>query len=208
MDGIEHERQTMRLAISLIVSLILAGAAAADVGYSVFGVRPGDVLNMRLKPDPRSPVVQTIAHNGTGISLTGASVGGDWVEITYQRKRGWVNGRFLGFGTFGPSQIPANLDCAGTEPFWSISLRPGHARADLLFVERRVLFRLTTAKPAMGRADIWQIRGAAKPGEMSLIVQHKSCSDGMSDNRYPYSAIALLSGLEMIAGCCRPGAAR
>jgi len=43
---------------------------------------------------------------------------------------------------------------------------------------------------------------------MSLIVRQETCNDGMSDNRYPYFAIAMLSGLNMVAGCCRPAVPR
>ncbi len=204
----KDENNAMRFVIGIVISLLWMGTAAADIGYSVSGVRPGDVLNMRLNPDPRAPIVQTIPHNGTGLALTGRAAGGDWVEVTYQRRRGWVNGRFLGYGAFGSTQVPATLDCTGTEPFWSIALKPGSARADLMFTERRMSFRLTSAKPALGRSDLWQIKGSAKSGELSLIVRQETCSDGMSDNRYPYSTIAFISGVDMIAGCCRPGAVR
>jgi uncharacterized membrane protein len=43
---------------------------------------------------------------------------------------------------------------------------------------------------------------------MSLIVRHEVCSDGMSDTRYPFSAIAIISGHNVIAGCCRRGGPR
>ena len=197
----------MRLTLLLLVSLFAAANAWADVSYSPYGVRGGDVLNMRAQANARAPVVATIAPEATGVVLTGKSAPGDWVEVTYKRKRGWVNGRFLGFGT-GRFQLPAYLDCAGTEPFWSVALIPGQARADLMFAERRRFFKLTRASTAMGRPDIWHIRGSNRPGEITLIVRHETCSDGMSDNRYPYSAIALISGQDMIAGCCRPAVPR
>jgi uncharacterized membrane protein len=197
----------MRALVVFWVSLWAAAFAQADVAYSVFNVRPGDTLNMRLQPHPNAPVVRAIPHDGTGILLTGRSAQGGWVEASYRRKRGWVAARFLGLGT-GRFQLPAHLDCSGTEPFWSIALTPGFARADLMFTERRYFFRLTAAHYAMNRPDILAIRGAANRGQMSLIVRHETCSDGMSDFRYPYSAIALISGVNTIAGCCRPAVPR
>ena len=197
----------MRTLIVFVFALIAAATAQADVSYSVFGVRPGDTLNMRSQPNPNAPVVQTIPFDGRDIGLTGRNAPGAWVEVIYNRKRGWVNGRFLGYGT-GRYQVPAFLDCTGTEPFWSIGLRPGAAQADLMFAERRMSFRLTRVEQAMNRSDVWHFRGASRPGEMSLIVRNESCSDGMSDTRYPFSAVALISGLNVIAGCCRPGAPR
>ncbi len=205
-DGRPREN-AMRLTLLLVASLFAAATANADASYGVYGVRSGDVLNVRVLPNPRAQVVATIPPEGAGITLTGKSAPGDWVEVRYKRKRGWVNGRFLGFGT-GRFQLPAYLDCAGTEPFWSIALIPGQARADLMSAERRRFFKLTRASTAMGRPDIWHIRSSNRPGEMTLIVRHETCSDGMSDNRYPYSAIALISGQDMIAGCCRPATPR
>lgn len=198
----------MRLVIALIASIVAAAAARADIAYSVYGVRPGDTLNMRVAPYSNAMIVQAIPYNAEGITLTGQSAQNEWVEVNFQRKRGWVNGRFLGLGPSGRYQVPAFLECFGTEPFWSISLRPGTARADLLFVEKRYVFRLTRAQQAMNRTDVMLIKGSSQPGEMSLIVRQEVCNDGMSDNRYPYFSIAMISGLNMVAGCCRPAVPR
>jgi uncharacterized membrane protein len=198
----------MRTAILLLIVLVSAAQARADVAYSVFDVRPGDTLNMRLQPNPQAPVVFAIPHNATGIGLTGRTAQGGWVEVNFLRKRGWVNGRFLGFGQ-GRWGLPAYLDCSGTEPFWSIAVMPGLARAELLFAERRAFFNLTRAQSAMNRNDIWHLKASGRPGgDLSLIVRHEVCSDGMSDTRYPFSAVALMSGLDVIAGCCRRGTPR
>ena len=92
----------------------------------------------------------------------------------------------------------------GAEPFWRIALSPGAARAELLFVERAYDFRLTHAASAMGRGDIWLVKGTGGQTEMSLTVQRESCSDSMSDIDYPYSTVARVPGADLIAGCCRP----
>lgn len=197
----------MRLLTIFIASLLAATIALAAVAYSVVNVRPGDGLNMRSLPNPNARVVFTIPHDASGIVLTGRRAAGDWVEVTFQRRRGWVNGRFLGLAS-GRYGIPAFLECSGTEPFWSIALTPGLARADLMFAERRHLFRITQFQQIMNRTDIAHIRGAARNVSMSLIVRHESCSDGMSDTNYPYSAVALISGVNTIAGCCRPAQPR
>lgn len=199
------------LAKLFVVASILASApiARADVSYSVYGVRAGDTLNMREQPSPSATVVQPIPFDADGITLTGRTSQGDWAEVNYQRKRGWVNARYLGIGKQGKFQLPAYLDCSGTEPFWTISLIPGLARAEFLFAQRRSFFNLTRAQTAMNHPNIWLIKGSARPGgDMSLIVRNETCNDGMSDNRYQYSSIALVSGLDMLAGCCRPAIPR
>jgi uncharacterized membrane protein len=199
----------MRPLIAICAFLFAAAAAQADVSYSVFGVRPGDTLNMRVAPNPAAPVVQTIPHDAEGIALTGKTARGDWTEVTFRRKRGWVNARYLGLGSPGRYQLPAHLECSGTEPFWSVSLMPGLARADMMFAEKRFFFRLTRAQQAMNRSEIWMLRGAGQPsGELSLIVRNETCSDGMSDRRYPYSSVVMISGLDMVAGCCHPATPR
>lgn len=197
----------MRLLMIILASLLTATVTLAAVAYSVVNVRPGDALNVRAQPNPNAPIVLTIPHDGTGLTLTGRKSSGDWVEVTYQRRRGWVNARFLGLAS-GRYAIPAFLDCSGTEPFWSISLSPGQARADLNFAQRRYLFKITQFQQAMNRTDIAHIKGASRATSLSLIVRHESCSDGMSDNNYPFSAVALISGVHTIAGCCRPAAPR
>jgi uncharacterized membrane protein len=197
----------MRLISLFLVSLLAASVTLAAVAYSVVNVRPGDFLNMRVAPSPTARIVATIPHDATGIVLTGRRAPGDWAEVTFQRRRGWVNARFLGLAS-GQYAIPAFLDCAGTEPFWSIRLSPGYAHADLMFAERRYQFRITRFHKAMNRTDIALVRGAARNASLQLIVRNESCSDGMSDNTYPYSAVALISGLNTIAGCCRPASPR
>jgi uncharacterized membrane protein len=197
----------VRLLTIVIASFFAATLALAAVAYTVVNVEPGDALNMRTQPNPNARVVTAIPHDATGIVLTGRRSGADWVEVVFQRRRGWVNARFLGLAS-GRYQIPAFLDCSGTEPFWSIALSPGYARADLMFAERRHTFRITQFQQVMNRTDIAHIRGAARNVYLSLIVRHESCSDGMSDTEYPYSAVALISGVNTIAGCCRPARAR
>ena len=61
----------------------------------------------------------------------------------------------------------------------------------------------------MNHSDLWLIKASARPGgDVQLIVRNETCNDGMSDTRYPYSSIVLVSGLDMLAGCCRPAIPR
>ena len=64
-------------------------------------------------------------------------------------------------------------------------------------------FRITQAASAMNRNDIWVVRSRDKRSERSLIVRKESCSDGMSERNYPYSAVALsMPGNGILTGCC------
>jgi uncharacterized membrane protein len=196
------------ISLALAFALALGGceqaAAPSEISYGVTGVAATDTLAMRAAPDANADAVGTIPHNGEGIVATGGTTPGGWAEVSYQGKRGWVNARFLGLGNDAGTRLPALLECMGTEPFWRITLSPGAARADLLFVERVHNFRLTHAASAMGRSDIWTVKGTDGQTEMSLTVQRQSCSDSMSDIDYPYSTTARVPGADLIAGCCRP----
>jgi uncharacterized membrane protein len=196
------------IALALAATLALCAckqtAARDEISYGVTGVAATDTLAIRAAPNANANVVGAIPHDGEGIVATGATAPGGWSEVVYQGKRGWVNARFLGLGNDPGARLPALLECMGAEPFWRIALSPGAARADLLFAERVYDYRLTRAASAMGRSDIWLIKGAGPQTEMTLIVRRESCSDSMSDIAYPYSALALVPGADLIAGCCRP----
>lgn len=195
--------------ISLALAAVLAlcackqTAARDEISYGVIGVAATDTLAMRAAPNANANVVGAIPHDGEGIVATGGTPPGGWSEVAYQDKRGWVNARFLGLGNAG-ARLPALLECMGAEPFWRITLSPGVARADLLFAERVYDYRLTRAASAMGRTDVWLVKGAGPQTEMTLIVRRESCSDSMSEINYPYSSVALVPGADIIAGCCRP----
>jgi len=71
---------------------------ASAVRYAVFGVRPGDVLNVREEPDPKSAQVQAFLWNARDVLGTGRSEQRKselWVEVTAGAKSGWVNRAFL-----------------------------------------------------------------------------------------------------------------
>jgi uncharacterized membrane protein len=204
----DHAHDCIGLAVVLALCACKQTAQTAardEISYGVTGVAATDTLAIRAAPNAAANVVGAIPHDGAGIVATGAATTPDgWSEVVYQGKRGWVNARFLGLGTDPGTRLPALLECMGAEPFWRIALSPGAARADLLFAERVYDYRLTRAASAAGRSGIWLIKGAGPQTEMTLIVRRQSCSDGMSDIAYPYSALALVPGADLIEGCCRP----
>ena len=194
------------------IAICLAGAAceAKDepLSYSTYGVGPNDTLALRANPSATAQKLGDIPHDASDLHASGnTTAAGDWAEIEYHGRRGWVNSRYLAFGASSGKQLPALLNCSGTEPFWAINLAPGRANADLNFLNRRFALRITRAASAMNRTDIWIVKSRDARTEISLIVHKESCSDGMSDRNYPYSAVALVPGADIVAGCCaQPGA--
>src|SRR4029079_9294168 len=114
------------------------GAAAAAPSYSVMGAAENDTLALRASASVTAAKLADIPSNATGLAPTGKiSASGEWAEVRYQGRRGWVSARYLGYGEAGGTQVPVRLQCTGTEPFWSITLSPGWINADLNFLERK-----------------------------------------------------------------------
>jgi len=101
------------------------------------------------------------------------------------------------------------LNCGGTEPFWGVT----HTGAAMWYHSPEVA-RLelvpVRARNADGRPPdivrVYQTRRADGRGEVILVVtrNERSCSDGMSDRRYPYDAV-YIAGDRVLYGCCRWG---
>lgn len=86
----------------------------------------------------------------------------------------------------------------GTEPFWGITI----SRKGIVYTtpESRQNFPYVAPTTASGRpADfvrVYRLRGS------TLVIKKGSCSDGMSDIKYPYSAV-YISGNRVLEGCAR-----
>lgn len=86
----------------------------------------------------------------------------------------------------------AGMRLTGTEPFWGVRIgdkitlqRPDHP--DLV---------VTNAGPSInGDVAVWNARGLT-----IRLEPQAGCSDGMSDNRYPYAATVTVNG-ETLKGC-------
>src|SRR5690606_31918085 len=95
--------------------------AAAQELLMVTGVGAHDVLNLRAAPSAASQILDRIPPDAIGLRTTGATeqTGSTlWREVVWRGTTGWVAGRYV---------TPERLSCAGTEPFWSLSLAGGAA---------------------------------------------------------------------------------
>jgi uncharacterized membrane protein len=95
------------------------------------------------------------------------------------------------------------LIVSGTEPFWGITI----SRKGIVYTttESRQNFPYLAPTTASGRpADfvrVYRLRGSNNVTS-TLVIKKGSCSDGMSDNKYPYSAV-YISGNRVLEGCAR-----
>ncbi len=182
--------------------------------HSVTGVNPDDFLNIREDIDytlevSASKVVGKIPHNASDVMVTGISVDiGDaiWRQVDYNGTVGWVNERYLKPTSLLLEQ-PETLNCAGTEPFWSVMIDEHASNFTSPDLEQPTQLEYLRMEPGIGRTDLWAHYLGSIDGKhaLTVIVQYtEACSDSMSDLTFDFEAILLgLGGTGAPAhGCC------
>lgn len=220
--------KVLRIASGLVSVVALAAPVLAlepagpEPGqrYRVSDVSRGDRLNVRGQAGTSADVIGSLPPDARDIVVTGAwqEIGSSvWWELVYPaagNKTGWVNARFLALESAGSQGTPTTqsnypLDCAGTEPFWSLAIDGDQARyssPDAL--GEGAMPRILEASPwidARGFASGYNFAVRLAEGRMNgfaTIVRAQACSDGMSDINYPFHATLILSDDEVLGGCC------
>lgn len=104
------------------------------------------------------------------------------------------------------AQQAGALQCAGTEPFWGLTI----TATAMWFTdhdEKRTDLVLVTPRNAIGRTPdalrIYQTRRAKDGAAVTLVVKrnYESCTDNMSDKEYAYDAI-YITPEGVYDGCC------
>jgi uncharacterized membrane protein len=94
----------------------------------------------------------------------------------------------------------AVVTAGGTEPFWSLTITPGGQGIDATYSTPELLdgvqFPVARFAGNNGLGFSGQMEGQA----VNLALTPGSCSDGMSDRTYPYTATMLL-GDATLYGC-------
>lgn len=95
-----------------------------------------------------------------------------------------------------PVVYPADMDLAGTEPFWAVKIRGG----TIAFTRPDAPERDFTnaAKAEVGDTATWTANDAK--GSIVVKLTAGTCSDGMSDKVWGYSAVVTV-GEETLKGC-------
>ncbi len=207
-------------AVLVLVALAAATRPAAAIQeftpepgwrYEVTGVTPPDVLNVREQPGVEAGVVATLPPDAGDIAVTGvrAEVDGSvWWRILTPDGQGWVNARFLQPTDPGSEEETGwPLTCAGTEPFWSLSVSPGgEARLSTPDTEAAA-WSAGPAITAAGTRGMISVRLEAdgSVGHLAVIRDYDFCSDGMSDFMHPFHGLVAGPDGEVRAGCCWRG---
>jgi len=191
--------------IRLIALLLLMTAPcyAQDLPalYDVSGVQANDTLNIRRAPSLQGEAFSALAHDAQRIEVLERN--GDWMRINTPEQTGWVAARFMTPNT----GAPADLNCFGTEPFWSMTkTMTGPYRLRVLG-DYNMAF---TALPPLQSANdtrVKAITGTGNPGTLQVIERRQICNDGMSDATYGIAIDLLLdrkdgSSQTLYSGCC------
>lgn len=194
--------------LAVTAALALAPQTGAYETYKVTGIKAGDSLVVREEPEEGGKPADwkevgripagTAAVLGTGRSkLIGKQ---RWYEVSYRQANGWVNGTFLE-GADPTDLQGATFQCAGTEPFWGVTLGPGKAEYSAL--DDKTPLTVGRIQPATARLFPLLYRMKAADGHtfQATVSRQEWCSDGMSD--YDYGFQVLLTDDEVFQqGCC------
>lgn len=188
----------MRLFVAAAAALLLCSVSAvAAPSLHVVGVAANDTLNLRAGPDAKAAKTGTLPPDAAGISVVAVDTkGADWVKIAKGTVGGWVNAKFLAYET----GAPVRLTCTGTEPFWGMNV--GYGFANLEFNGDKSKFAVDEPFTPAARPEPWLFQVHGKPGFLLVAKPADKCSDGMSDQNYPYSML-VRAGDVFAEGCCK-----
>jgi uncharacterized membrane protein len=182
---------------ALVVSLALSPAVLA-ASFDVTGVEWGDVLNVRSGPSPKAALVGAIPYDGRGVDVSGQPARG-WVRVRYRDIGGYVLAKYLA-PTVPDGPLPTTLSCHGTEPFWKIEVSSSGSTYQLMDETKEPL-AVGPLVPAANRSNLWMATGNKTAIH---IAKGSACSNGMSDELFPYSIVATTPGGEgVVSGCCK-----
>ncbi|NOX39574.1 MAG: SH3 domain-containing protein [Alphaproteobacteria bacterium] len=204
-------------AVILFVTSLIVVPASAQIAlgtYDVANVASNDVLNIRQRADASALKIGALPFDLTEIEVIAASRNGKWGLVNYQGVIGWVSTRYLQPSATIIADLPAGLECSGTEPFWSLSfLLDGSAVGDWsplgLANARQSFYNGYWSDTPMNRPDqsyafTLQNETTTSGVRASGIIRQAACNDGMSDQTYGYAIDVLLSGQGQtyVTGCC------
>lgn len=191
-----------------ICMFVLIGVAHAYESYRITGVAAGDKLVVREEPHDGGKLsdwkeIARLPTDEAEIFGTGRSksIGTQrWLEIAIGETRGWMNGKFL--EASDPEDLKGmTFKCAGTEPFWGVTLGP--SGAEYSDPEREAKLTTESVQPSTARLFplLYRLRDGNGQKYQATVSHRNWCSDGMSD--YDYAFEVLLSNDEVFQqGCC------
>jgi uncharacterized membrane protein len=182
--------------IVLVFAFLFPTSAMAST-YDVSGVEWGDVLNIRKSPTAKSAIVGAIPYDGRDVETSGSASKG-WIKVDYRGVKGFVLAKYL-----GPRQadgpLPTTLTCHGTEPFWNAEFSAKGATYQFM-TDPKVKLDIGAFEQTANRSDSWMAMG---PKSAASVTRGAKCSNGMSDDLFPYSIHMSTPASGIVSGCCK-----
>lgn len=182
--------------ILLALFLIFAVPASA-ASYDVTGVEWGDVLNVRAKATAKSAIKGAIPYDGQGIEVSGKANKG-WVQVQYRDLTGYVLAKYLAPAATEGS-LPSTLKCHGTEPFWNAEFTAKGATYEHMS-DGKTKIDIGPFEQTANRSNSWMAMG---PKSAASLTRGQRCSNGMSDDVFPYTLHMSTPDSGIVSGCCK-----
>lgn len=169
--------------------------------YDVSGVQATDTLNIRRAPSLQGEAFSALAHNAQRVEVLEKN--GDWMRINTPEQTGWVAARFMTPNT----GAPAERNCFGTEPFWSMTKTATGPFRFRILGDYNMAFTASTPLQSANDTRVRAISGTGSPGSLQVIERRQICNDGMSDASYGIAIDVLLDRKDntaamLYSGCC------
>lgn len=164
----------------------------------VSGLSAGDHLNVRYEPTHRSDDLGDL-NAGTVVEVLEHDGDDRWARIIWEEGSAYISRRYITelSPEVGKLDLTRNLECLGTEPFWTLRL----------FKNGNATFKALDGNPLA--ATLREVRGDFTVDHsktyltdyFSAKVDIMHCSDGMSDRTYGYGVTTVIEG-RPLTGCC------
>jgi uncharacterized membrane protein len=184
------------LEATLIILCVGSAAYAHDAHapgfYAVHGVARGEILNVRSTLSVTGDDVGDLRAEIAPVEILEIDAAGSWGRLLWHGIDAWVLMRYLApteVPLVAGTPIPAGLICNGTEPFWSLLIsEAGLLRLSTTGANALSTMTLTTtvATPNAGAFPL-ALLARDDASELTAILHHRQCQDGMSDLTYGWS---------------------
>lgn len=172
--------------------------------YKVVNLSAGDILNVRAGPSIGSRDLGDLSA-GQVVEATTYDTSGVWARIVWQEGNGWVHRRYLAAvetPMISNVELPSNLSCFGTEPFWQFTVENG---SQVLF-ENPDFGDVSEPLVAADRSLNHVLRLGLASESWRALIQKKTCSDGATDRLYGLQIDLMGVGQgrpHLLSGCCQ-----
>jgi uncharacterized membrane protein len=211
-----HQRDTMhhttfRTVTACLIAFLAVPAMAQERAvpvlpaiFEVTGLQAGDHLNVRSGPSAKAKDIGDLKA-GALVEVTSIDPIVGWAQIVYGEWTAWAYARFLTpieTPLMSGTDLPANMNCGGTEPFWDVQISNGTKAAFTMMGAIPMVENIAYA----GISSNHILKQSIQTNSWSAFLEKRQCSDGMSDRQMGIT-IELLAkgddaGFRHLSGCC------